>query len=104
MRLRKLEENKLQTFFSREKRALLSFGSVFIGCGLLTTHYMFWGSLSFFDAFPSHESTALILIFGGLGGYSSMFNFRYDDWTMNKNKDKVVGKILNKIVSMIQKK
>jgi hypothetical protein len=65
---------------------------------------MYWGSLSFFDAFPSHESTGLILITSGLAGFGSMFDFKYNDWTHNKNKDKIVGKILNKIVLMIQKK
>lgn len=90
---------EIKDYFSREKKVFLFGGSVIVGLVLWLNHFIAFGSLSFFDAFPSHESSGLILIlFGFVGIFYSMFDYSYPDWLKEKNNNKIVGKIINKII------
>ncbi len=90
---------EVKDYFAREKLIFLFGTPIIIGLGLLFNHYLFFGSLEFFDGFPSHESTALILILFGFGGiFFKMFNYSIPDWLREKNNKKIVGKIINKII------
>lgn len=90
---------KLEDYFDREKKVFIFGGSIIGGLVLWLNHYIAFGSLSFWDSFPSHESTGLILIlFGFIGIFNQMFDFTYSDWLRNKNQKKLLGRILNKII------
>lgn len=90
--------DKLKQYFTREKKVFLFLGSGFIGSLLLANHYLFWGSISFFDFFPSHESSGLLFL--GLSGLTlfTMFDFKRPQWLIDKNKKKFIGKILEKVL------
>ena len=96
---------KLKDYFDREKKAFIFGGSVFVGLFLWINHYIAFGSLSFWDSFPSHESTGFILVlFGFIGIFSTMFDFSFPDWLKEKNNKKVIGRIINKIVNTLKKR
>ena len=89
----------MEEFKKREKTTLLSIGLILSGLLLWYNHYMYWGTLDFFDTFPSHESTGLILILGGFGIiFTKMFNYKYPVWLQEKNSNKI-----NKVKSWFKK-
>jgi hypothetical protein len=90
---------KLKDYFNREMKVFLFGGSLFVGFALLFNHYVAFGSLSFWDGFPSHESTGILFVLFGFGGvFFNMFSYNLPKWLRKKNNKKIVGRIINKII------
>lgn len=88
----------VEEYFSREKKVFGVVSLLGAGTFLLVNHYLYFGSLEFFDGFPSHESVGLLSIVGGFIFLISMFDFSYPAWLREKNNKKIVGKIINQII------
>jgi hypothetical protein len=84
------------TFHKRELNLILFLLPMIAGVFLLSTHYLYYGTLDFWDTFPSHESAGIIFILISLIFlFRNMFNYKKDDWLIKKNNNKFISKLLN---------
>ncbi len=91
---KRTDKEVISKFHKKELTLFAGMGSMLAGMFLMATHYMEFGTLDFFDMFPSHESIGLLLLVGGFGVVMlKMFNYKRPEWLKIKNSKKMLGKI-----------
>jgi hypothetical protein len=84
----------------KEFEWIFIFLSSTIGFLLLAFHDVTYKNLNFWDAFPSHESVGVLLVLGSLiYTITKKFDYSLPNWLKTKNKNKIVGRIINEIIS-----